>query len=77
MNSFLAALEAKYVAEVKECLAVLELYVNKSVGVGEHPDVLTVMDDYLSRLESAQAKLETLRSLSTQSPPENTEPTKE
>ena len=76
MNSFLAALEAMYIAEVKECLAVLELYVNKSVGVGDHPDVLTVMDDYLTRLESAQARLETLRNLSAQ-PPENTEPTQE
>lgn len=75
MNNFLIALEAKYVAEVKECLAVLELYVNKSVGVGDHPEVLNVMDDYLSRLESAQSKLETLRSLATQNPPENSEPT--
>jgi hypothetical protein len=77
MNSFLAALESRYVAEVKECLAVLELYVNKSVGVGDHPEVLNVMDDYLNRLEGAQSKLETLRSLATQTPPENTEPTQE
>lgn len=72
MNNFLIALEAKYVAEVKESLAVPELYVNKSVGVGDHPEVLNVMDDYLTRLESAQSKLETLRSLATQNPPENT-----
>lgn len=72
MNNFLVALESRYVAEVKECLAVLELYVNKSVGVGDHPEVLNVMDDYLSRLESAQSKLETLRSLATQNTPEDT-----
>lgn len=66
MNSLLLALEAKYVAEVKECLAVLELYANKSVGVGDHPDVVGVMDDFLTRLDSAQSKLVTLRSLSSQ-----------
>lgn len=65
MNKFLVALEAKYVAQVQESLAVLELYVNKSVGVGDHPDVLTALDNAVSQLESAQSKLQTLRGLLT------------
>lgn len=65
MNKFLVALEARYVAQVQESLAVLELYVNKSVGVGDHPDVLTELDNAVSQLESAQSKLQTLRGLLT------------
>lgn len=74
MNKFLVALEAKYVAEVQECLAVIELYANKSVGVGDHPDVMGVLDSSISRLESAQSKLATLRSLVSQ-PQEGVEET--
>jgi uncharacterized protein (DUF342 family) len=60
MNRFFIALQAKYQAEIEESLAVLDLYLNKSVGVGEHPDVLSVLDEYTSRLESARSKLEVL-----------------
>jgi predicted house-cleaning noncanonical NTP pyrophosphatase (MazG superfamily) len=63
MNRFYKALEAKYQANIEEALAVLELYFNKSVGVGEHPDILEVLDKYLTVLDDNKGKLQTLREL--------------
>lgn len=63
MNRFYRALEAKYQASIEEALATLDLYFNKSVGVGEHPDILQILDQYVSILESNRSKLETLRAI--------------
>lgn len=70
MNRFYRALEIRYQANIEEALAVLDLYFNKSVGVGEHPDVIDVLDKYLTMLDENKAKLETLRGLF--ATPENT-----
>lgn len=61
MNNFYRALEVRYQAKIEESLAVLDLYFNKSVGVGEHPDILDVLDKYLSMLDENISKLETLK----------------
>lgn len=63
MNRFIRALEAKYQAKIEEALATIDLYLNNSVGVGEHPDILEVLDNYLAILDENKSKLETLRSL--------------
>lgn len=63
MNRFYRALEAKYQAQIEEALAGLDLYFNKSVGVGEHPDILVILDNYVEQLDSANSKLTTLRGL--------------
>jgi len=63
MNRFLRALEAKYQANIEEALATLDLYFNKSVGVGEHPDILDILDKYLTILDDNRGKLETLQNL--------------
>lgn len=63
MNRFYRALEVKYQAQIEEALAVLDLYFNKSVGVGEHPDICEVLDKYLVQLTDSKGKLETLRNL--------------
>ena len=57
---FYKALTKKYEAEVEECLATLKVYTNKSVGIGEHSDLLTELDKYVSRLSAAEDNLETL-----------------
>ena len=63
MNRFYVALQAKYQAQIEEALAVLDLYFNKSVGVGEHPDILSILDDHVSMLEESKSKLETISTL--------------
>ena len=73
MNRFYRALESKYQAKIEEALATLDLYFNKSVGVGEHPDILEVLDNYLDMLDDNRSKLETLKSLFEQKPETPTE----
>ena len=58
---FYKALIKKYEAEIEECLATLKLYMNKSVGIGEHSDLLTELDKYVSKLAAAEDNLETLQ----------------
>jgi uncharacterized protein (DUF342 family) len=70
MNRFIRALETKYQSKVEECLATLDLYLNKSVGVGEHPDIFAVIDQYVAELDTYKSRLATLKELFTI--PENT-----
>jgi len=77
MNRFQVALEVKYQAEIEEAIAVLDLYFTKAVGVGEHPDVLSVMDEYVTKLETAKSKLDVLRQLFPQQQQQQPEPVKE
>lgn len=63
MNRFYKALEAKYQSNIEEALAVLDLYFNKPIGVGEHPDILDVLDKYLTLLDDNKGKLLTLQQL--------------
>ena len=65
MTRYVRALEAKYQAKVEEALATIDLYLTKSVGVGEHPDILDILDKYVDMLDENQSKLDTLRTLFT------------
>ena len=58
---FYKALVKKYEAEVEECLATLKVYMDKSVGIGEHSDLLTELDKYVSKLSAAEDNLATLQ----------------
>tara|TARA_R100000482_G_scaffold69500_1_gene26191 strand:- start:3 stop:215 length:213 start_codon:yes stop_codon:yes gene_type:complete len=57
------ALEAYYKGEVAKAEANLSVYFNNSVGVGEHPDIIQVMDEQLTKLAEAKDKLQTLKDL--------------
>ena len=59
-NKLLQASIDKYKAEISEALAILEVYFQKPVAIGEHPDLLTEIDKYIEKLETATSKLETL-----------------
>tara|TARA_B100001094_G_scaffold328985_1_gene390728 strand:- start:1178 stop:1402 length:225 start_codon:yes stop_codon:yes gene_type:complete len=63
MNRFYKALEIKYEAKIAEAIATLDLYFRNSVGIGEHPDILEVLDNYMSVLDENQSKLDALRYL--------------
>ena len=62
-NPYYDALEAKYIAQIKEAQAVLQTYFQNSVGIGEHSDLIEEFDKQLDKLASAQEKLEALESL--------------
>ena len=61
-NKLLQASIDIYKAEISECLAILEVYFKNPVAIGEHPDLLTEIDKYIGKLETATGKLETLSS---------------
>ena len=54
------ALVFQYKAQKKHAEHVLENYLNKPIGVGEHPDLIKEMDKALEKWEDANGKLETL-----------------
>jgi hypothetical protein len=51
---------AKYKAQKAEALATLSIYLNGSVGIGEHSDLLAEVDKYTELLANAEDKLEVL-----------------
>jgi len=70
MNYFHRALESKYRAEIDRAVATIDLYFNHSVGVGDHGDILGVLDDAITALETNGGKLETLKKLFENAVPE-------
>ena len=58
---FYEALVKKYEAEIEESLATLKVYMNRSVGIGEHSALLTELDKYVSKLAAAEDNLATLQ----------------
>ena len=53
---------AKYQAQKAEALATLTVYLNGSVGIGEHSDLLAEVDKYTELLANAEDKLQVLSS---------------
>lgn len=60
MNLFVKALQDHYVSQISESVATLNLYLNNSVGIGEHSDILAELKKYMDILDDADGKLNTL-----------------
>ena len=60
MKKLYEALVLHYQAKVAEALATLEIYLEKSVGIGEHSDILEELKKYVDVLDDADSKLDTL-----------------
>jgi hypothetical protein len=60
MNPWIKALQDHYVAQISEAIATLNVYLNTSVGIGEHSDILSELKKYVDILESADGKLATI-----------------
>lgn len=73
MTLIIDALKAKYVATRLECIANLQNYLSNSVGVGEHPDIVSECDKLIDKIAETEGKLQTLTQLIEQSTPDNTE----
>jgi len=62
MNGLLLeALYTKYRADKADALARLDIYLNNSVGIGEHPQHTEEMDNIVAQFADAQDKLEALK----------------
>lgn len=71
MNRIAQALRSKYIAQIDEAVATLDIYLNNSVGIGEHSDILAEADKYVELLSSAQDKLASLDRILTKPNNEN------
>ena len=58
--AILNALEAKYEAQVAEAHATIKIYLENSVGIGEHPQHIEEVDKQLQKIADAEEKLSAL-----------------
>ena len=61
-KAILDALEAKYDAQIAEADATIKIYLENSVGIGEHPQHIEEIDKQLQKIADAQEKLEVIES---------------
>ena len=62
IKAILEALEAKYNAQIAEADATIKIYLENSVGIGEHPQHIEEIDKQLQKIADAQEKLEVIES---------------
>ena len=56
----LEALRARYEAEIAEADATINIYLNNSVGIGEHPQHIDEVNKQIEKIANAKEKLEVL-----------------
>ena len=59
-RAILDALRARYEAEIAEADATANLYLENSVGIGEHPQHIEEVDKQIDRIANAKEKLDVL-----------------
>ena len=59
-KAIIDALEARYEAQISEADATIKIYLENSVGIGEHPQHLDEVDKQFEKIATAQEKLEVL-----------------
>ena len=60
--ALLQALEDKYQAQISEADATIKIYLENSVGIGEHPQHIDEVDKLIEKIANAEEKLESLQS---------------
>jgi len=70
----LAALKSYYVGHINKHIANIEIYLNRSAGIGEHSDIIDAMDKEIEHVDKYDAKLSMiLKYLERKQPEETTE----
>ena len=59
-RAILEALRARYEAELAEADATANIYLENSVGIGEHPQHIEEVDKQIDRIANAKEKLQVL-----------------
>ena len=57
----LDALIKKLEGEVAVAKANINVYLNQSVGIGEHPDIVESIETQVAKMAEAQEKIDTIR----------------
>ena len=60
-QAILQALEDRYNAQISEADATIKIYLENSVGIGEHPQHIDEIDKQLEKIANAQEKLKELQ----------------
>ena len=59
--NMIIALRKMYESEIAHAQANIEVYLNSPVGIGEHPDLVSAVDDQIDKMAHAEDKLEILK----------------
>jgi hypothetical protein len=60
-RAILDALRARYEAEIAEADATANIYLENSVGIGEHPQHIEEVDKQIDRIANAKEKTRSVR----------------
>ena len=60
-EALLQALEDKYEADISAAEATLKIYLENSVGIGEHPQHLDEIDKLINKIAEAEDKSKVLK----------------
>ena len=60
-EAILKALEDRYNAQISEADATIKIYLENSVGIGEHPQHIDEIDKLFQKIADAQEKLEAIK----------------
>ena len=60
-RAILQALEDRYNAQISEADATIKIYLENSVGIGEHPQHIDEVDKLIEKIANAQEKLKELQ----------------
>ena len=59
-DAIIQALEDRYNAQISEADATLKIYLENSVGIGEHPQHIDEVDKLIEKIANAKEKLDVL-----------------
>ena len=59
-RAILEALRARYEAEIAEADATANIYLDNSVGIGEHPQFIDEVNKQIEKIATAKEKLDVL-----------------
>ncbi len=60
-RAILQALEDRYNAQISEADATLKIYLEQSVGIGEHPQHIDECDKLVEKIANAEEKIKILQ----------------
>jgi|TARA_R100001591_G_scaffold46794_1_gene57562 hypothetical protein len=61
-ESMIKALRKKYEADIEEAKTTAEVYLQRPVGIGEHPQFIEELDKLVSKIAEADDKIKTINS---------------
>ena len=56
-DDIVKALRKKYEADIAEAIATANIYLEKPVGIGEHPDIIKEVDKLIEKIAEAEDKV--------------------